>query len=617
MARNLKFMKCVFFTHQQFNLDKIHIPTQSLYIEEDVDIRNPGDLEAYIDKIIDNIYINLNKGNRGNPIKIPAPIFTLIGRKLDYDRSIFDGEIMKTPYNRPFIYGKETISPNYDGSLAIVNYFKSFFKSGLGQQPSDENNYKGSLANSYKFKGRLRIIIYVPYMTNKYKYVTNFTDIINSSRFFYTLITNENFLNFKKTTLVTYDELKKKYKNLSDKTIYRLIDILKGEDAKKFGFYEDLMKLCIEGGCVSDEGEDFSRMLPEYTDDEGKNNENAIKQSPFLPNKCLAQTQGYIKNIRDATDHNKDLPVFLKTYAMKEIRESLEKYMKVSDDISKDKNSDSKNEDIANYKSPVDLIIAIINKYVKDYYSTNLNDGDRDDIPLNHYSKNYSKNIIYELSLLRKFYPGVPEVVLSLYLFDENKKKDKLIYMPWGRMLVSGRNVLALGELFDVNKTLLSFNNRFGMTVNTNGIIYVYDRNSGNIVYFLNRNPTPKTQGMIFETTSINIEFMDTSNNRKSKAVFKNPDVPSFIDNCDGCNNSPFNLILDDNNGSIIIYANSFIDATSKGFKNFIDSERAKMDDWRRRGMGDDFNINNPGFIERTGEKIEEVPREEEYIWRT
>lgn len=613
MAQNLKFMKCVFFTHQQFNLDKIHIPTQSLYIEDEVEIKNPRDLENHINRIIDNIYNNLNQDNQGKPIKIPAPIFALVGRKLDYDRSIFDGEIMKTPYKTPFVYGKETITPSHDGSLAIVSYFRSFFKSGLGEQPKDEDNYKSSLANSYKFKGRLKVIIYVPYMTNKYKYVTNFTDIINSSRFFYSLITNDNFLNFKKTTLITYDELKKKYKNLSDRTIYRLIDILKGEDAKKFNFYEDLMKLCNEGGCVADEGEDFSRMIPEYTDDEGKNNENAIKQSPFLPNKCLAQTQGYINNIKNANNHNKDLPEFLKTHAMKELRESLEKYIQVSDNIAKDRNADVNPDDISSYKSPVDLIIAIINKYIKNYYSTNLNDKDRDNIPLNHYSKNYSRNIIYELSMLRKFYPGIPEVVMSLYLFDENRKTDKLIYMPWGRALVSGRNVLELGELFEVNNTLFSFNNRFAMTINSNGIIYVYDRNSGIIIYFLNRNPTPNTQGMIFETTSVDIEFMDVNNNRKSKSVFKT----SFIDNCDGCNSSPFNLILDDNNGSIVIYANSFINATNREFKKFMDKEISYMNDLRTRGLGDDYNINNPRFINLTGKKIEEVPREEEYIWRT
>lgn len=373
------------------------------------------------------------------------------------------------------------------------------------------------------------------------------------------------------------------------------------------------MKLCNEGGCVADEGEDFSRMIPEYTDDEGKNNENAIKQSPFVPNKCLAQTRGYINNIKNASNHNKDLPEFLKTHAMKELRESLEKYIQVSDNIAKDRNTDVNPDDISSYKSPVDLIIAIINKYIKNYYSTNLNDKDRDNIPLNHYSKNYSRNIIYELSMLRKFYPGIPEVVMSLYLFDENKKTDKLIYMPWGRTLVSGRNVLALGELFEVNKTLFSFNNRFAMTINSNGIIYVYDRNSGYIIYFLNKNPTPNTQGMIFETTSVDIEFMDVNNNRKSKSVFKT----SFIDNCNGCNSSPFNLIIDDNNGSIVIYANSFLNATNNEFKRFLDKEMNYMNDLRRRGMGNDYNINNPQFVKLTGQKIEEVPHEEEYIWRT
>jgi len=186
-------------------------------------------------------------------------------------------------------------------------------------------------------------------------------------------------------------------------------------------------------------------------------------------------------------------------------------------------------------------------------------------------------------------------------------------YCLWGRKLVSGRNVLPFGEILEINKSLFSFNNRYAMTINNNGIIYVYDRNSGNIIYFLNRNPTAQTQGMIIETTSIQIEYIDMNGNRKSKSILST----SFIDDCGDCNKPPFNVILDDTNGMMVIYANSFLNVTNKDFKSFLNKEMEYMNDLRKRGMGADYNINSQRFQEITGRKIEEVPREEEYIWRT
>lgn len=612
MATNLNFMRCIFFTNQQFNIDKIHIPMHSLYIDKEIFINNNNDLEIEINKIIDEIYINLNKNNQGSPIKIPAPIFTIIGRKLDYDKSIFDNELFETSYKTPFNYGNSRINPDNTGKLAIISYFQSFFKSGLGEMPKDEDNYKASLINSYKFKGKRKILLYVPYLTNNYKYISNFTDIMNSTRFFFSLIANDNFLNFKKTTKITYDELKKKFKGYSEENILRLLNKLKKEDEKIYTLYEDLIKLCNDGGCISDDGEDFSRLVPEYTDDEGRNNENAIKYSPYLPNKCLAQTDGFINNIQKGNRDNLELSEFLKKNAIKEIKQKLNIYLDASVKIANGANPDDvKSSDISNFNSPVDLIIAIINRYIKDYYSTNLNDGDRDGIRLNYYSKEYSKNIIKELSLLRKFYPGIPEIILSLYLFKENLKSDKITYMPWGRKLISKRNVLNLGELLEINKSLFSFNNRYILTIRNNGIIYVYDNNNGNILYFINKNPINNSQGIIFETTALNVEFIDQDNNLKSRDIFKNLNIKSFIGDCEECKDPPYSLILDDF-GNINIYANSFYDATNKDFKEFIKKEIDYMNDLRRRGYSDNLNINDPNFNEN---KIEIIAKEEDYIY--
>lgn len=610
MADNIDFMKCVFFTYQQFNIDKIHLPKQSLVIEKTVRINKKEELTIVIDKIIDDIYNKLNEGNTsGTPTKIPMPIFTLIGRKLDYYNSIFDNETITTDYNSPIKYGTAVLEPDRENrKLAIVDYFASFFKSGLGETPTDENKYKKSLANSYKFLGNIKIILYVPYLSNKYKYISNFRDISNSARFFFTLISKRNFLNFERTTTIKFDELKRRFKNssISDSSIYKILEILRKTEKSKFGFYDDLYKLCYDGGCISDEGEDFERLLTEYTDDDGKNNENAIKMSPFLPNKCLAQTNGYIKNIRDATENNKDLSKYLKENVMNDLKEGLEKYLRTSISLIRDGNTNVNNSDIDNYKSPVDLIISIINDRIKKDYSTNLNDGGKP----NYYSKEYSQNIIKELSLLRKFYPGIPEIVMSLYLYKETLKPDKIIYMPWSRTLVSSRNVLSLGDILEINKVLYSFNNKFGLTISQKGIIFVYEIKTGRIIYFLNRVPISNSLSMIFETNGISVQYIDNDKNQKSAMV---NNISGLIDDCEECKNTPYSILLDDNDGSIIIYGNSFYDSTNRSFKSFIKQEMEFINDINEKNQGNqkgtsEFNVNNPEFIIN-------IKEEEEYLF--
>lgn len=591
----LGFMKCIFFTNKQFNNDKIHIPKQSLYIEQDI---NGANLHNYLNGTIDAIYQRLNRGNRsGVPVKIPAPIFALIGRKLDYDSSIFDGESFKSPYSYPFQYGSGTITPNAQGDLAITGYINSFFNSGLAELPRDQEVLRGSLASSFKFKGNLKVILYVPYLTNRYKYISNFSDAINSIRFFHTLITSNIFLNFKKTSIVTYESLKKKYKNLDDRIIRLLLSIQQREDAKTFTFYEDLQHLCLEGGCISDYGEDLTQLTTTFTDDMNQNNEEAIKKSPYLPSKCLAQTKGYKRNIRDI-ENNVDLPIFLKKYAMKEIGESLNKYIVISDKIARgdrDVGNSEESKKIADYASPIDLIISVLNSYIKKGYDANLNNGDRDEIKLNHYSKDYSRNIIKELSLLNKTYPGIPEVVMSLYIIDENQKSDKFIYHPWGRKLISNRNVLLLGSMIQAGKSLYSFNNRFVMTFTRNGFIYTYDRNNGRVLYFLNRTMIPNTEYISITTTGITIEYVASDNNKKSQNLKLPNGIKTLIGECDECKRDPFNLILNDNDGSIVIYANAFFETVSSEFRNYLNTEM-------RNGERLNFNVNDSKFSELIGE---------------
>ncbi len=613
-------MKCVFFTHQQYNVDRIHIPTESLVYELNLKNRNDDEVAQIIDSFINYVYQRLNEGNTtGIPIKIPMPIFVLMGRKLDYDGSVFEGEKFDIHHENSFNYGNVVINPQIErvspiktkGTLAIVDFLKSFFISDLGEPPRDEEKYKNSLASVYKFKGNKKVLLYFPYISTEYKYITNFRDVGNSLKFFFTLISKKNFLNFQRTTTIDYNQLRKQFKNppYSDLAIKNMIEILKKEEENKYSFYDDLHLLCKEGGCFADDGEDFTRLLPEFTEDEGKNNENALKYSPFLPNKCLAQTRGYLRNIRDANVGNLDVPEFIKSEAMNDIKNALGVYLKESEELIRTGKTNVGGNEVSNYKSPIDLIISFINKKIKDKYSNNLNEGGK----RNYYSSQYSKNIIKELSFLRKIYPGIPEIIMSLYLYNEEMNNDKIIYMPWGKTIVSKRNVISVGELLEINKKLYSFNNRFILTIISNGLIFVIDKTTGNIIYFINRNPIKKAMGMTFETNGFAVEYIDSDENYKSTNVSVSNGVKKLVGDCEECRKPPYSLTLNDNDGSLVIYSNCFFDATDRDFKKFMEKERKFINDAKKKGLNE-FNINNPEFIEKSDIRVD-IKEEEDYLF--
>lgn len=571
--RNLTFLQCVFFSNQQYNKDEIYKPKNSLYIENVVYVSKTTDVENYINSIIDYVYNKLNENNKtGTPYKVPMPIFAMIGRKLDYTGSIFQNETFKhvptaaapSTYN----FGKAKISTDKNGNLAILDYINAFLSSDI-QTSKDINKYNTSLVNRYGFNGNIKISIYIPYLTNSYKYITNFVDVINASRFFYTLIDNDNFLSMKRTSKYNIDEIRNDYKKrgLSDANINRLIKSLINNDIKKYPLYDDLYNLCYDGGCISNIGEDYETLLPAYTDDDGKNNENSDKFSPFMPNKCLSKTNGFICNIQYAASDNVDIATFLKKYSMEDIKKALNKYSEVAYNISKGGNSDT--DEVDKNKSPIDMINNIVNRVVIDGYSRNLNNKDGNGYNYNHYSIDYSQNIIKELILLNKIHPGVPEITASLYLINDNYKTDKIIFMPWGKYLISPEYVLNLGEILPVYKKIFSYNNRFALMIDGNGYIYVYDVNTRYITYFINYKRISNPKGLIVETTGLTIQYTDSNNNLKTKNVDGMP--TEFIKDCDDCK-EPYSLLLDNDTGKIVIYGNSFLNVTNNNFANYINN---------------------------------------------
>jgi hypothetical protein len=588
---NLSFAKCIFFTNEQYNKTKIHIPSQSLYVEKTAFITN---IETTIDNTINEIYIRLNRYNSNpqSPILIPAPIFVLMGRDLEYDKNILDGEYFEHVPWRNTKIGNSMVQPiPYDDlskemkkkrhNLAIVDYMNAYLNSGL-ETKKDVVNYDMSLIKSYAFKGNFKIGIYVPYLTNKYKYVSNFRDILNSGAFFYTLIKSANFLNVKKMSNLNINELRTRLKKggLTDTNIEIIVELVLRSESNKYPLFDDLMNMCYDGGCVSNTGEDIEKLVPQYTEDENKNEQLTNNFSPFIPNKCLSKTNGYICNVRFSKDENKDTNNFLKTFAMDDIRTNLTKYTELYDKIRRNEDVNNNYKEIDKYKSPIDLIISIVNRFIKDGYSNNLNDRDRNGIRLNHYSKEYTENILKELAILQKLYPGIPEMVMSLYRYKSEKNANKIILMPWGERLLSFSNVLNMSETLKINKSIYSFNGKYGLTINQNGLIYVYELPSKQIRYYLNEKPyKEKILGLMVDILGIKIELIDKNKNKNFRDV---EGLPSLADmSCKECK-SPYSLILEDD-GSINIYGNSFYRATNKSLTEFISNKTIEQETRRNR----------------------------------
>lgn len=591
--RNLSFISCIFFSDKQYNNERIHMPQYSLCVENSFLATSLGSIENEINSMIDNIYLKLNEGNTiGFPIKIPEPIYLLLGRELEYDSSILEAErFLQFPLITKSKLGNAEITPDSRGTLAILDYLNSFFNdSGLATN-EDKKKYEKSHLNNYKFKGRVKILMYVPYLTNEYRYITNFQDIFNSSTFFYNLIMSDVFLKFERTSNIDKEFIKNLKKMNFNKTFINLITkILRDASKSKFLLYDDLNNLCFEGGCVSSVGEDLKVLIPAYDKDEGTNQENAVKFSPFLPNKCLSKTKNFLCNVKYAQEHNKGMDEFVKKYAMADISNGLTAYSMINDLVNKKQISQENVNKIDKYKSPLNLIISVINSHIKDGYSADLKNEEREitvkqdtsdctsadtkiKVKYNHYSKEYSENIIKELSLLNDKYPGVPEIVMSLYSYNYDLKRDKIIRMPWGGELISMDYLFHIYSPLDVNNNIYSFNNKYGLKINKKGFIFVYEITSKRVLYFINDIPikAPTILSMTYDKTEFTAQIIDNDNNQRKGVIDKK--IPKLINDCELCQ-EPFTMIIDDNDGRLRIFGNSFYEVTNPSFINFQNNQK-------------------------------------------
>jgi hypothetical protein len=211
----------------------------------------------------------------------------------------------------------------------------------------------------------------------------------------------------------------------------------------------------------------------------------------------------------------------------------------------------------------------------------------------NHYSRDYSINMIKELMFLRNKYPGIQEIVFPLYKYTGNS--EYLIEPPWGTLFLTNDYIIFYNENIPMHKRKYSFNNQFYLIMNSKGLISVKRESDDRIIYFLNLIQFKRPLTMAF-TETISISFKDDiSGYEKPKTVL---DSSIKLINKNDKLREPFNFYLN-NEGKLRVYANGFLDATDQSFVKYIDD---KINEFNNFGKNPEYynSIDNKNKIDTT-----------------
>lgn len=569
----LKHVRCIFFTQESYDAN-YHIPKSTL---SETFVSTLNNLENDIEIKIQEVY---NKVSSIAPAKILNPIYVAFARTLEYNGSIFDDPNLKKI---------EVNFPNNNYSLAIKDFMNSYLDKM--KNPDLNKKYMTMPMNSYTFvNNRLKVIIYFPFMTADYKYITNFKDIINSSSFFTKVLLDTEFNGLPDVN--TFNEAKiraglQKSKSLTPEVIDYAINKMKEADNTNFRYSDDLLYLCNEGGCLSESGgEDFNTLLPTLASNDADNDNVAIKMSPFLPNKCLAQTFRYKCGILGTDNNNKSLPDLMKAEEIiKYLTTSLRKYI-INEKCTLEKTDKIRDfcdreadKEVKIQQTPVDIINYTFSYQLRKQFDSDLNKGD-----VNHYSKDYSINIIKELMFLRNKYPGIQEIVFPLYVYD-SINNNLTIDPPWGSLFITSDHIFSYNE--NIVSTKFSFNNKYYLKMNSRGQITVNYTSNHQIYYYLNVIEYNSPLSMSFSSNISIIHKNAKNGNHETKQITK---INLVIK--DEKHREPYDFYINDE-GKIRVFANGFIDATDKAFINFIDKKIIEQETYGSEYSSGFFNSYN------------------------
>jgi hypothetical protein len=358
------------------------------------------------------------------------------------------------------------------------------------------------------------------------------------------------------------------------------------------------MYLCNEGGCISEStGEDFNNLLPSLATTDSDNDNSAINMSPFLPHKCLAQTLRFKCGILNADKNNTPLSDVMKSKPIIDyLTENLGKLTINEECLTLNKETASKNdlefcekEGDKNpnlNQTPVDIINTALSFQLRNQFSSDFNEKENKNKNIekyNHYSKDYSVNMIKELMLLRNKYPGIQEIVFPLYKYTGSN--NYIIDPPWGSLFLTSNHIIFYGEAIQKQVRKYSFNNQYYLKMNNNGHIYVKRESDDQIIYYLSIIQFSKPLTMTFKD-SISINFIDDISNAEKPQTVLDSSI-KLINKSDKLR-EPFNFYLNDD-GKIRVFANGFLDATDQSFITYIDD---KINEYKNLGKNPEYQDN-------------------------
>ena len=186
-------------------------------------------------------------------------------------------------------------------------------------------------------------------------------------------------------------------------------------------------------------------------------------------------------------------------------------------------------------------------------------------INANHYSKDYSTDIIKELAFINNKYPSVPEIVTTMYLYKEETLSNIITYMPFGLKIPNNYNTLHFDYEQLIDEKVYSIDKKFALVVDKNGLIYVFNVPTNQVYYFLNRDFVQNVLSMNISEAGISVNYIDDNKNKKNKVVLK----IEMIDKTNPKTLPPYTCILNEK-GELVVYGNAFLNSTSTSLSNLI-----------------------------------------------
>lgn len=330
---------------------------------------------------------------------------------------------------------------------------------------------KETLLAEYKWKGMMKVVIYIPNMSVNGSFFTNMLSYKIQNMWMDTIVMQNPLLyNIYNLNEFKFANLKPLFP--SPEMYNRFVKNLKDNDGNRRPFSIDQRNHCLNGGCISDTGENLNALIPTYDSKEKTLRRNADRNSPYYPQKCLRPLDFDVNGVGYKDDQKfmrKELPKYMKDKCLKKWMEAHQDFQKSKNfkDIEKHiENADGGDDDDSDPGLEGDLMDHLDNCAREQLRKKR---GSK-----KHYRK-WNRYAMIELAERHRRYPGVQEMVFPLFKVVPQKGSklyNNMYEMPWGDRLLSVDTSLTEGE--EIPSAIFSPNRLWSFKVNRLSQVSLY-----------------------------------------------------------------------------------------------------------------------------------------------